>query len=160
MATYTDISSFKADFYPDRVEVAPRFIDRAATAVYNWINAELSRFYTVPFSATYPPLIVDISDFATKAVTDFLIKKGRMPKVKEIAKDSPFDPMRMLEKLIKNEMELLDSSGDVISRKSGTAPWTNMSGKIRVFDRDHEFNWRVDTTDLDALEDEREAHET
>jgi hypothetical protein len=130
---------------------------------YNFINGALGRWYTIPFeqvSSEYPPLIIDISDFLTKAIADALAAKKRSIKIKDVSGTGAVDPIKWLEQICKNEIILYDEDGNEISRKAGVAAWTNMSPVLRIFDRDHEFSHELSSTDADALADEREAHET
>ena len=162
MATYTDVSSFKRDFYPDRDDVDPRFLARAAAMSYNYVNSKLGRFYSVPFaqvSSAYPPIIVDASDMITRALANYIIKKSGLPKVTQlIDKDNPFDPITILDNICMGALDIYDADGDLVARLSGTDAWTNIAGRLRIFDRDHEFNHEISETDLDNIDNDREAH--
>lgn len=149
MSSYTDIPSFRREFWQvNSDEIHETILDTAATMAYNTINAALNSIYSVPFSVTYPPMIVDISNILTKYYALLIAKKGSSPAVAgENEGDLKKLAEEMLDDLRTGKKDLPDEA-----RLSSLEAWSNTMDRMRIFDLDDPINHGVDLDYLDELE--------
>lgn len=84
--TYTNTGTFAATFYANTApQPSSGIITWAAEMAYEYINSRLDGVYTVPFPATYPVIIVKISDLLTRCGVGKL-SRGVTPTIPKASK--------------------------------------------------------------------------
>ena len=150
MATYTDTNTFGLNIAPMHSNTENRFIVAAATMATSLIDGAVNKCYTVPFSVTYPPLIVAISDILTKIILDWIMEKGRLPKVGDLGAGQDMNPMQLLKDICTGDFDLPG-----VSRKATLGAWMFEENRMPIFEVDHPV-WHVaDQGFLDDLLDQR-----
>lgn len=151
MATYTDVDAFRRDVWQVTSEdVSPAILSRAATMAYNKINAVLSGVYSVPFSATYPPIIVDISDMLTKGIALALsLERGSIA----LSEDQRTEYQMAVDEL----REIVSGGMGIVgqTRLSTRGAYHNMEDYRPIFDLDSSLNHRVDVNYLEDVATDR-----
>jgi len=150
MATYTTVATFNRDVWSPK-DVDVRFIQTAATMATAYIDAALNASYTVPFSTTYPPIIVTISDLLTKLITENLVFKGPSPKVRDIEEaGGDLNPIAMLRDIASGKISIPG-----LTRLTGTQSWVSTGDQMHIFDLDHPIAHEPDSDRLDDIDDDR-----
>ena len=119
-------------------EIEPSFIEGAEAE----INAYLATAYSVPFSSPIPPLIKDLAIDLTYCK----MAVGKMEDREKICTRVT----DLLEKLRDGKITLTTSGGSV-DQLSLSGLWCSP-----VFERDSQYNWGVDSSQLQSIEDARE----
>lgn len=153
MATYTDTDKLRTDtFIVSDDEITERVLTRAGVMSYNVVNAKLDGIYAVPFAATFPPIIVDISDMLTRAFARMFQAVHTGGKLKKGDKQSNEGQLAlsMLDDIASGAMSIPG-----LSRASARKAAHNLDGYTRIFDIDNPLNHMPDSDLLDAIADER-----
>lgn len=143
MANYTAVATFMRDRWPRGKDTDTRYINGGATIAKAVIDAKLSKCYSVPFALAttaqaYPPIVVAISDLLTKVITEYLMEKGRIPKVSEVESKALINPFDLLRQIIDGEMDIVDADGTRLARLPSTGAW------VPALQKDHERIFEVD----------------
>lgn len=122
-------------------DVVLYFIER----VDNYIDSRLANRYTVPFTqSTTPPIINDISaNLAAYRVLKRLKIEVREEE-QDYARTFYNDGMKMLKEIEDGKAEILDNSGNVIEPLSKTGVVSSTSGHKPVFNEGDETDWKID----------------
>ena len=160
MARYVSVETFKRDFWPKGKSAGLTFINGAASAATNIIDAALAGVYDVPFSLSpvaqkYPPVIVDIARLFTKMVVEYMMERGRMVQVTPELKIA-MNPMDLLEKIRSRKWQILDADGDLISPKSSASSHVQGADYPPIFNLDDALKHVPDPDLLDEIELERD----
>jgi hypothetical protein len=155
MSTYTDVSTFERDVAPAGAgDQYARLLARGARMAYNYINARLNGIYTVPFSTTYPPLIVDISDLLTRCIARKL-QAGNAPIIpKKVKRDGAQDECSTAV-LMLDDLVSMAATLPGVPVLSGAAGYHTRAGFNPVFDMDDSINQQPDPDLIDQVEGER-----
>lgn len=150
MSAYTDVTDFLSTWPED--DVGQEHVQEAAEIAYEYINSALAAVYGVPFEATYPSVIVKISNLLTRSIAISIVSKGRVA-ISDIKKNSAVDPIEWLQAIREGRYNIPG-----VGRTSGTGAYLTTEGQMHVFDMDHEIYHQVDEDRLDDLADDREAY--
>lgn len=125
----------------------------------NEINKYLSKRYDVSgwTSTAVPPLVTSLCETLTEGYMYQRMSRGGKEanaRGKELI-DQALSNLKMLSDY---KLDLLDSSGDVITDMSNTAykVLSNTDGYTPTFGEDDELNWRVDPDKLNDIDDSRD----
>lgn len=163
MATYTNVSQFRASFFPKNDDEAfESIVQRSAVVAHDIINVYLSGLYAVPFSTgtSTPPMIRNASDFLTKGVVLMLQAEPEVVELDvEKGEGMPVDvkfSMMMIEKIARGKWAILDTAGDLIARLTARAAFHSMQGVQHIFDLDSSTRHLPDRDYLDDLATDRD----
>jgi phage gp36-like protein len=123
-------------------EIDPSFIEGAEAE----INAYLASTYSLPFTAPIPPLIRDLA-------IDLTYCKMAVGKLEDREKICE-RVTSLLEKLRDGDITLT-TSGAAVDQLNLSGLWSSESGYSPVFERDSQYNWGVDSAQLESIEDNR-----
>lgn len=165
MANYTEVETYERDWWPRGKDTDTRYINAAAKTGAAIIDAKLSKCYAVPFSRAtvgtaqlYPPVIVAISDLLTKVLAEYLMEKGRIPKVSEVEDKALVNPFSMLADIVSGDMDVIDANGNRLARLTATGAYVPALQKdyAPIFEVDSELEHEPHEDLLDDIEDARD----
>jgi phage gp36-like protein len=150
---YTDAESFGRNWWQSMGDVdGQRYVTAAVAAAQNVIDLMLGKYYTVPF-ATTPDTIKTISDMMTRLIVEYMMSKGRLPKIRDIKQGSLLDPIALLEKIASGEYDIPGET-----RKPATsASLTATVDYVPIFGLDDEIFHEPDPDLLDYLDEQRRS---
>lgn len=134
-------------------EITSAQLEQQIVDAESGINARLSKTYAVPVSDA--PLLVQIAtDLSIYRVLSQRILTG------ETLKESPWpdrfkEANDLLDKIVSGDIDLVTSSGTVITPTNDVAPWSSKEDFIPTFDEDSVFNHETDDDKIDDIEAER-----
>ncbi len=131
------------------------------THAENEINKYISKRYDVgtfmSTSTSVPPLLTSLCETLSEGYMHLRMSRG--------GKDAEKRGKILIDGVLSNlkdiadyKLDLIDSSGDVITDMSQTAyrVLSNTTGYTNTFNEDDPINWKVDQDKLDDIDDERE----
>lgn len=127
----------------------------------NEINKMISKRYDISSfninAASVPPLITSIAETLTEGYMYHRMSRGSKEGLAH-GKELISQAMDNLKAIADYKLDLVDSSGDVITDMSQTAYriLSNTSDYSNTFNEDDPLDWAVDEDKLDDIEDERE----
>ncbi len=126
------------------------FIER----VDNYIDSRLASRYTVPFTqSTTPPIINDISaNLAAYRVLKRLKIETR-DEEEDYARTFYNDGMKMLKEIVDGKTEILDTNGDIIEPLDKSGVVSSTSNHKPVFNEGSEINWKISESKISDEDD-------
>lgn len=132
-----------------------------ATKCITWaedeINKMLSKRYDVStFVTTTPPLIISLSEQLALGYFYRMQSRGSKESLSR-AKTMIDGVMDNLKELVKGKMEIVDTSGSLVTKRSGRkGVLENTSGYAPTFAEDDPLDWGIDQDKLDDIESDRD----
>lgn len=132
------------------------------THAENEVDKYLSKRYDVSaFKATstsVPPLVTSLTETLAESYMVQRMSRGGGKESVGYAKDLRTQAIENLKMIAEYKLDLVDSSGDVITDMSQTAyrVLSNTTEYSNTFNEDDPLNWEVDSDKLDDIGEERE----
>ena len=153
---YTDATDIKRLLH--RVEQSSFFdtdgeIETYISEAEELINSMISERYTIPLTGTIPPIIKYITGRMT--AYNILLSEftGDAVNINKWTDEWHDKPAKILEKISKREIKLVDSSGEELTEREIIQ--AHRKDYTPIYDVDGEFDQAIDSDLTDKIEDER-----